>query len=48
MIGVLAPVQQLFFGISLVAILMIFTVAFMVSSDAYENSDRLKSLFKKK
>ena len=47
MFGPLDPVQQVFFGISLIAIIMLATVAFMVSSDCYENSDRLKKLFKK-
>ena len=47
MILVLSPVQQLFFGVSLVALLMIATVAFMVSSDSYENNDRLMKFLKK-
>tara|TARA_B100000579_G_scaffold182591_1_gene148768 strand:- start:109 stop:252 length:144 start_codon:yes stop_codon:yes gene_type:complete len=47
MIADLAPVQQLFFGISFVAVLMFLTVVYMVGSEGYENSDRLKNLFKK-
>tara|TARA_Y100001968_G_scaffold298007_1_gene307549 strand:+ start:8848 stop:8991 length:144 start_codon:yes stop_codon:yes gene_type:complete len=47
MILVLSPVHQLFFGVSIVALIMIFTVIFMVSSDAYENNDRLMRFLKK-
>tara|TARA_Y100001968_G_scaffold333708_1_gene398558 strand:- start:4793 stop:4963 length:171 start_codon:yes stop_codon:yes gene_type:complete len=47
MLATLDPVQQLFFGISFIGVLMFATVAYMVNSDGYENYDRLKKFFKK-
>tara|TARA_Y100001968_G_C19315172_1_gene696265 strand:- start:640 stop:783 length:144 start_codon:yes stop_codon:yes gene_type:complete len=47
MLATLNPAQQLFFGVSFVGVLMLATVVFMVSSDGYENYDRLKKIFKK-
>tara|TARA_Y100001968_G_C18857606_1_gene481063 strand:+ start:303 stop:452 length:150 start_codon:yes stop_codon:yes gene_type:complete len=46
MFASLGPFQQLFYGVSLVAVVMTALVAFMVSSSGYENTDRLKSFFK--
>ena len=39
----LDPIQQLFFGVSVVAIVMIATVIYMVSDSNYANTDRLKN-----
>ncbi len=44
----LGPIQSLFFGITVVAVVMLATVVFMVSNQNYENTDRLKNLFKDK
>ena len=43
----LSPVQQLFFGVSFIGVMMFATVAFMVNSSEYKNVDRLNNLFKK-
>tara|TARA_B100000131_G_C17618006_1_gene410571 strand:+ start:134 stop:307 length:174 start_codon:yes stop_codon:yes gene_type:complete len=42
MYAALNPIQQLFFGVSVVAIVMIATVVYMVSSSNYKNTDRLE------
>ncbi len=47
MYAALGPVQQLFFGVSVVAVVMIATVIFMVNDIHYENIDRLESGIKK-
>tara|TARA_Y100001968_G_scaffold228527_1_gene211317 strand:+ start:101 stop:244 length:144 start_codon:yes stop_codon:yes gene_type:complete len=47
MIATLSPIHQLFFGVSIVGVLMLSTVVYMVSSDGYENYDRLKKFFNK-
>ena len=48
MLLVLGTSQKLFFVVSLVAILMLATVSFMISSDGYENNDRLKKFLEPK
>tara|TARA_B100000700_G_C14427447_1_gene571025 strand:+ start:262 stop:405 length:144 start_codon:yes stop_codon:yes gene_type:complete len=47
MFASLGASQQLFFGVTFVGVLMFATVAYMTSSDGYENYDRLKKFFKK-
>ncbi len=48
MMSSMDPIQSLFFVITLVALVMLATVVFMVSNQNYQNTDRLKDLFKDK
>ena len=43
MFPALNPIHQLFFGVSVVAIIMIATVIYMVNDSNYENTDRLET-----